>query len=437
MPNTLMSSRMWCLASQTCGLTYTLSYSSAQICCGRYTGSMAGQATVFVSSTVDDFRDVRTELSGWLKDAGYEPCLSEEPSFPVEPGTTSHDACLAGVRACNIFVMLVGCRFGGCYKDQSKSITWREWEEAIDCGLNPIVLVTKDANIISREIARKRGEIQKLYPKKTKSEIDTELLTLFPDDKVNHWHQRPLVQRLVDAVRKGHRDNWVHNNWDGSFQQAKEIIGPSITYLVSAYQKSFFQASARTVQQYSILSAVSFLTKTQSSALAEIKKPGVEPSKCVDAVLRQIEDKRSELFGFCGSDRHNFAIHYRVDATMHPGPVVRHSSIPRFSRKWQIGEGHIGLSVKENALLVAGDLFESDGWVGGDKEESDRSNYQSAVTVPLYAFGDGKSPDATFTITSSRRHHFDGYDQAEVVTATIVGNLLSGIIAAAGKGALW
>jgi hypothetical protein len=106
---------------------------------------MSEEFQLFISSTVNDLTAVRKELAKKLGQAGRIIRCSEDKNFPVEPGLTSHDACLAVVRRCHGFALLIGTRFGGEYQNQGKSITWREWEEACLTGLTPIVLVNEKA----------------------------------------------------------------------------------------------------------------------------------------------------------------------------------------------------------------------------------------------------------------------------------------------------
>src|SRR3954447_21910649 len=96
---------------------------------------MAEPLTVFLSSTIEDFGHVREEIATRLRARGFGVRMSERSDFPVTPGVTSHEACLEAVRDSQVFVLLVGHRFGGEYKKQNKSITWREWEEAFHHGL--------------------------------------------------------------------------------------------------------------------------------------------------------------------------------------------------------------------------------------------------------------------------------------------------------------
>jgi hypothetical protein len=119
--------------------------------------ALSTEFQIFISSTVEDLKPVRKKLLCALEQPGRIVRCSEDPRFPVEPGMTSHDACLAVVRRCHAFILLIGIRFGGEYQNQGKSITWREWEEAYLSGLTPIILVNRKTNQLCRFVAKERA----------------------------------------------------------------------------------------------------------------------------------------------------------------------------------------------------------------------------------------------------------------------------------------
>src|SRR5262245_30549091 len=91
---------------------------------------MLPRLTVFVCSTVKDFRPVRRDLKEWLQRRQIDVRESEDPEFPVAVDVHSHVACLRAIDGCHVFIMLVGWRYGGRYGGTDQSITWRECDEA-------------------------------------------------------------------------------------------------------------------------------------------------------------------------------------------------------------------------------------------------------------------------------------------------------------------
>lgn len=92
---------------------------------------MNKKPTFFISSTIYDFRDLRSALKFYLEELGYQVYASEYNDFKVASDKHSYDACLKLIEECDYFILLVGSRVGGFYDDQNKiSITRQEYREA-------------------------------------------------------------------------------------------------------------------------------------------------------------------------------------------------------------------------------------------------------------------------------------------------------------------
>lgn len=98
---------------------------------------------VFVSSTCYDLRYIRENLKFFIRGLGYEPVLSEEGAVFYDPGLDVQDACLGEVPSCQLFVLIIGGRSGGKYKDSAKSITNAEYSEAVRARIPVFALVER------------------------------------------------------------------------------------------------------------------------------------------------------------------------------------------------------------------------------------------------------------------------------------------------------
>ncbi|MCJ7425040.1 DUF4062 domain-containing protein [Candidatus Bathyarchaeota archaeon] len=87
---------------------------------------------VFLSSTCYDLRYIRENLKFFIKNMGFEPVLSEEGNVYYDPSKHVQDSCLAEVPNCQMFVLIIGGRFGSKYKDKPESIVNYEYREAVD-----------------------------------------------------------------------------------------------------------------------------------------------------------------------------------------------------------------------------------------------------------------------------------------------------------------
>jgi hypothetical protein len=86
---------------------------------------------VFISSTCYDLGQIRDSLSEFIESYCYEPMLSERGDIFFHPDLHTHESCVNEIDNCQLFILLIGGRFGGNYKyDASKSITNAEYEAA-------------------------------------------------------------------------------------------------------------------------------------------------------------------------------------------------------------------------------------------------------------------------------------------------------------------
>lgn len=86
---------------------------------------------VFISSTCYDLKYIRENLKYFIRTIGYDPIMSEEGSIFYNPKQHTQDACLSEVPNCQIFVLIIGGRYGTVLEGKDKSITNAEYKEAV------------------------------------------------------------------------------------------------------------------------------------------------------------------------------------------------------------------------------------------------------------------------------------------------------------------
>jgi len=93
----------------------------------------ANKPTVFISSTIYDFRDVRSSMRFWLEEMGYQVVQSESNDFSKSIEKNAYEACLETIDTCDYFVLLIGTRVGGWYDKENKiTITQKEYQRAYE-----------------------------------------------------------------------------------------------------------------------------------------------------------------------------------------------------------------------------------------------------------------------------------------------------------------
>jgi hypothetical protein len=96
---------------------------------------------VFISSTCYDLKYIRENLRYFVKTIGYEPILSEDGNVFYSPSQHTHDACLTEIPNTQLFILIIGGRFGGRYHQSANSITNAEYREAIRLKIPVFALV--------------------------------------------------------------------------------------------------------------------------------------------------------------------------------------------------------------------------------------------------------------------------------------------------------
>ena len=100
---------------------------------------------VFVSSTMYDLSELRAQLRQFVEGLGWRAVMSEHNSFPIDPDQTTVENSRRNVREnADIFVIVVGARYGSIDAEADKSITNLEFVEARARGVPAYVFVRRD-----------------------------------------------------------------------------------------------------------------------------------------------------------------------------------------------------------------------------------------------------------------------------------------------------
>src|SRR3989442_14913498 len=99
---------------------------------------------VFLSSTYYDRKYIRAELEGFIESLGFEPVLSEKGHIAYLFDQPLDESCYREARDADIFVLLVGGRYGSAasnqhvlnptFHDRYDSITRKEYAAATARG---------------------------------------------------------------------------------------------------------------------------------------------------------------------------------------------------------------------------------------------------------------------------------------------------------------
>tara|TARA_B100000029_G_scaffold509970_1_gene600394 strand:- start:1528 stop:2577 length:1050 start_codon:yes stop_codon:yes gene_type:complete len=140
---------------------------------------------VFISSTCFDLSEVREQLNKFVRSFGFDPILSEHGDVFYHPDLHTHDACVHEVSNCQLFILIVGGRFGGGYvKDKSKSITNAEYEAAKAANI-PVFTYIRNSVLNNHHIYRENRNqkfIDKINFPAIEKQDDAESIFKFIDE---------------------------------------------------------------------------------------------------------------------------------------------------------------------------------------------------------------------------------------------------------------
>lgn len=91
--------------------------------------------SVFISSTVREFRDLRSAIAYTLRAQGFTVYQSEASDFDIHGDRSAIEECLANIRDCDFYILLVGNTRGNLFED-GISITRQEYRTARDAFLS-------------------------------------------------------------------------------------------------------------------------------------------------------------------------------------------------------------------------------------------------------------------------------------------------------------
>ncbi len=152
---------------------------------------------VFISSTCYDLKEIRDTLFEFIDGINYIPVLSDKGDVFYHPDIHTHDSCVHEIETCQLFILIIGGRFGGSYKaDPAKSIVNAEYEAAIKLDLPIITFITRDVY-----------EDHRVYVRNRKDNPDNFQDIIYPSIE-NQKHSIRIFE-FIDLVRKADYNNAV------------------------------------------------------------------------------------------------------------------------------------------------------------------------------------------------------------------------------------
>lgn len=229
---------------------------------------------VFVSSTCFDLKEVRDSISRFIKSFGFEPILSEHGDVFYHPDLHTHDACIHEVSNCQLFILIIGGRFGGTYDfDKEKSITNAEYDAARESNIPVFAYIKKG-------VFDNHHTFQANKNKPFIKEMD------FPH--IEKQENAVNIFDFIDQVRKSKTNNAFE-----TFETANEIE----SHLRKQWAGMFFDylKNREVKEQVNIANFMLSTLKTSSEKLEEMLKGLYDKPTVQETTLTTIENKYSAI----------------------------------------------------------------------------------------------------------------------------------------------
>lgn len=120
---------------------------------------------VFISSTCYDLAEVRDTLVDFVRSFGFDPVLSERGDIFYHPDINTHDSCINEVSNCELFILIIGGRFGGTYQaDTTKSIVNAEYYAARENKIPVFTFVKRNVHTDHFVYQKNKGNSDIVFP---------------------------------------------------------------------------------------------------------------------------------------------------------------------------------------------------------------------------------------------------------------------------------
>lgn len=178
--------------------------------------------TFFISSTIYDFRDLRSAIKFYLEEQGCKVFASEFNDFEKPLDKHSYEACLQAMQAADYFVLLIGTRVGGWYDKSNRiSITQREYREAYKLHTAGKLKLISFVRSEVRQIKQDRHELAKFLKTTALNEQERTVITNHPSKFAS---DADFIAKFIDEVGRNQETdlaiqgkappptgNWIHS----------------------------------------------------------------------------------------------------------------------------------------------------------------------------------------------------------------------------------
>jgi hypothetical protein len=257
--------------------------------------------TVFVSSTFYDLRYVRESLKRFIEEFGYTAVLSEEGAVFYNPATNAAQSCMSEIPNVQLFVLVIGGRYGSKMPNSEESVTNAEYQKAVQEKVPVFALVEQgtynDFQLYRHNIAQSHLLDSITFPNADSTKIF---------DFISQVQNAAVNNALYPFRAYSDIETYLRSQWAGmmysfltrSAESAK--VADSLTILegISARTELIAAQILRNVGQVIDQLAVNFLQKMLvSRAVSDMRYVNLSPTPVDIIKYDTLQECVTALFG--------------------------------------------------------------------------------------------------------------------------------------------
>jgi hypothetical protein len=181
---------------------------------------------IFISSTYYDLKHLRSSLENFIDSLGFDPILSEKGRIAYTPDIPLDESCYREVGTADIFVMIVGGRYGSevsasktvtmkTFYDRYNSVTRGEYRSAVERNVPIYILIERSVYAEYETFLKNQQNSSIKY-----AHVDSVNVFELIADILAQPRNNPVQQfdRYSDV------EMWLREQWSGLFRELLQRI---------------------------------------------------------------------------------------------------------------------------------------------------------------------------------------------------------------------
>ena len=178
--------------------------------------------SVFISSTYYDLKHIRSSIGQFVTSLGYEPILSEQGNIAYSPASPLDESCYSSAQKCDLFVLIIGGRYGSEvsetrgdtkgneFFDAYDSVIRREFESAYDDKVPAYILIEKGVYAEYQTYLKNKENTNIEY-----AHVDSPNVFRF----IEFVHSKRSNNPIFPFEKQSEISSWLKEQWAGRFKE--------------------------------------------------------------------------------------------------------------------------------------------------------------------------------------------------------------------------